>query len=53
MNNLERFKKALNWEPTILTYDFLDNRQIPIEHGGYDPAEPNSFEELIHVNGKA
>ena len=55
MNNLERFKKALNWEPTdhILTYDFLDNRQILIDHGGYDPAKSYSFEELIHVNGKA
>lgn len=55
MNNLERFKKALNWEPTdrILTYDFLDNRHILIEHGGYDEAREYSFEELMDINGKA
>ncbi len=55
MNNLDRFKKAINWEPTdrILTYDFLDNREILIQHGGFDPSKDYSFEELIHVNGKA
>lgn len=55
MNNLERFKKAINWEPTdrILTYDFLDNREILIQHGGYDTSKEYSFEELIHINGKA
>ena len=55
MNNLERFKKALDWEPIdrIQTYDYLDCRQILIEHGGYDASRPYSFEELIEVNGKA
>jgi uroporphyrinogen-III decarboxylase len=55
MNNLERFKKAINWEPIdrILTYDFLDNRHILIEYGGYDESQNHSFEELIHINGKA
>jgi uroporphyrinogen-III decarboxylase len=55
MNNLERFKKAINWEPTdrILTYDFLDNRHILSEHGGYDETREYSFEELIDINGKA
>lgn len=55
MNNIERFKKAINWEPTdrILTYDFLDNKQILIEHGGYDESQDYSFEELIEINGKA
>jgi len=55
MNNLERFKKAINWEPTdrILTYDFLDNHQILIQHGGYDPSRSYRFEELIDVNGQA
>jgi len=55
MNNLARFKKAINWEPTdrILTYDFLDNRQILIQHGGFDPSRDYSFEELIEINGKA
>lgn len=55
MNNLERFKKAINWEPIdrLLTYDFLDNRHILIEHGGYDETREYSFEELIDINGKA
>jgi hypothetical protein len=55
MNNLERFKKALNWEPVdhIMTYDFLDNRHILIEYGGYDPSREYTFEELIHINGRA
>lgn len=55
MNNLERFKKAIQWEPTdrVLTYDYLDCRQILIEHGGYDPSRPYGFEELIEVNGTA
>ena len=38
MNNLERFKKALNWEPIdrLMTYDYLDNREILVQHGGFD-----------------
>jgi hypothetical protein len=52
MNNLERFKKALNWEPIdrILTYDYLDNKQILIDHGGYDENRTYNFEELVEVN---
>jgi uroporphyrinogen-III decarboxylase len=55
MNNLERFKKAINWEPIdrLLTYDFLDNRKILIKHGGYDVSRSYSFEELIEVNARA
>ena len=55
MNNLERFKKALNWEPIdhLMTYDFLDNSHILLDHGGYDPARTYTFEELIEVNARA
>lgn len=55
MNNLERFSKAINWEDTdrILTYDFLDNKHILAECGGYDETREYSYEELTHVNGKA
>ncbi len=55
MNNLESFKHTLDWEPAdrILTYDFLDNKQILVEHGGYDESKTYTFEELIHINGKA
>lgn len=55
MNNLERFKKALNWETSdrILTYDFLDNRRILAEYGDYDESRTYSFEELMAINGRA
>lgn len=55
MSNLERFKKALDWEPIdrLLTYDFLDNKQILVTHGGYDETREYNFEELIEINGKA
>ncbi len=55
MDNLERFKLALDWKPIdrLLTYDFLDNRQILVERGGFDAARTYSFEELIEVNCRA
>ena len=55
MNNLERFKKAIDWQPVdrILTYDYLDCKQILLQHGDYDESRSYSFEELIEVNGKA
>lgn len=55
MNNLERFTAALYGQEIdrLLTYDFLDNRHILLEHGGYDPSRDYTFEELIHVNGRA
>lgn len=55
MNNLERFKKALDWEPIdqLLTYDFLDNRQILVQHGGYDSSRTYSYDALIEVNARA
>ena len=55
MNNLERFRKAINWEPVdrLQTYDFLDNRHILIDHGNFDPQRAYDFDELIAVNGVA
>lgn len=55
MNNLERFKKSIAWEPVdrIMTYDLLDNREILIRYGGFDPSKEYSFEELLEVNAKA
>ena len=55
MNNLERFKRAIDWQATdrILTYDYLDNKQILLQHGDYDERRSYSFEELIEINGKA
>lgn len=56
MQNLERFKKALNWEPVdrLLTYDYLDNREILVRYGGFDPSRTSySYEELVEVNARA
>ena len=55
MNNLERFKKALDWQPIdrLMTYDYLDNRQILVDYGGYDATRTYTFEELIEVNARA
>ncbi len=52
MNNLERFKKAVNWEPVdrILTYDYVDCAPL-IEHlGGYQPGRAYTWEELLETN---
>ena len=40
MNNRERFVRTIDWQPVdrILTYDLLDNSEILVQHGGYDPA---------------
>ena len=55
MNNLERFKQAIAWQATdrIMTYDLLDNQNILVEHGGYDPSRSYDFQELIEVNARA
>lgn len=55
MNNLERFKKGIEWSPIdrILTYDYLDNTQILIDYGNYDRTRHYSFEELVDLNARA
>src|SRR4029453_13314649 len=55
MRNLERFKRAVNWEPVdqILTYDFVDSYKLLTQCGGYDPSRTYTWEELIHVNARA
>ncbi len=55
MNNLERFKKAINWEPVdrIQTYDFLDCGPLLEAYGEYDPMRTYSWEQTIEVNAKA
>ncbi len=55
MKNLERFNKAIAWQPTdrIMTYDLLDNQEILVRYGGYDPARSYTFEELLEVNARA
>lgn len=55
MNNLERFKRAINWEPIdrILTYDFTDCEPILVHYGGYQKGRTYSWEEIIEVNARA
>ena len=55
MNNLERFRKTINWEPVdrLMTYDYLDNTNILRKYGGYDDSKAYSFEELVELNAQA
>ena len=55
MNNLERFTKAINWEPVdrILTYDFTDCRPLLEQLAGYDPARAYAWGEILEVNALA
>jgi len=55
MNNLERFKKALDWQPIdrLMTYDYLDNAKILEIYGGFDYNRTYSYEELVEVNARA
>ena len=52
MNNLERFTKAIHWEPVerILTYDFTDCSPLLEQLAGYDHARTYSWEEIMEVN---
>ncbi len=38
MNNLQRFAKAIHWQPVdrILTYDLADCEPMLVQLGGYD-----------------
>ena len=52
MNNLERFTKAINWEPVdrILTYDYVDSGPLIEQLGGYKPGCSYAWEELLEIN---
>ena len=52
MNNLERFKKAINWEPVdrILTYDFMDSGPLIEQLGGYQPGSQYTWDEVMDIN---
>jgi uroporphyrinogen-III decarboxylase len=55
MGNYERFVKAINWERTdrILTYDFVNNKELLARYGGYDGAKKYAFEQIVEINAKA
>jgi len=52
MNNLERFKKAINWEPVdrIMTYDFVDSGPLIEQLGGYQRGHPYSWKDVMEIN---
>jgi uroporphyrinogen-III decarboxylase len=55
MNNLERFTKAINWQPVdrILTYDFVDCEPLLVQCGGYDRSRTYTWDEILDVNARA
>ncbi|MGO8694735.1 MAG: uroporphyrinogen decarboxylase family protein [Rectinemataceae bacterium] len=52
MKNLERFTRVLERKPVdrVLTYDFVDNEELLMRHGGYDPSRKYGFEEMVELN---
>ena len=52
MTNLERFSLALDRQPVdrVLTWDFVDNQQVLVKHGGYDPSRTYTFEQIVEMN---
>jgi uroporphyrinogen-III decarboxylase len=55
MTNLERFTRALDRQPIdrVLTWDFVDNEQILVRHGGYDMNRTYTFEQIVEMNAKS
>ena len=55
MTNLERFTRALNREAVdrVLTWDFVDNEQVLVRYGGYDPSRKYSFEQIVEMNAQS
>ncbi|MGA2381375.1 MAG: uroporphyrinogen decarboxylase family protein [Spirochaetia bacterium] len=55
MKNLERFTRALNRDPVdrVLTWDFVDNEQVLVRYGGYDPSRKYTFEQIAEMNARA
>jgi len=55
VKNIECFSRALDRKPVdrILTYDFIDNEQVLVRHGGYDPSRSYSFDQIAEMNARA
>ena len=55
MNNLQRFAKAIHWQPVdrILTYDLADCEPMLVQLGGYDRSRSYTWEEILEVNALA
>jgi uroporphyrinogen-III decarboxylase len=55
MTNYERFVKVINWgrADRILTYDFVNNKELLTRYGGFDETKKYSFEQIVEINAKA
>jgi hypothetical protein len=55
MTNYERLCRTLGGESVdrLMTWDYIDNDEILIRHGGYDPTREYEFAELLELNIRA
>lgn len=55
MTNYERFVKAINRQrpDRILTYDFVNNKELLRRYGGLDESKEYAFEQIVEINAKA
>lgn len=54
MTNYERFVKTINRQQTdrILTFDFVNNKELLTRYGGFDESKKYSFEQIVEINAK-
>ncbi len=54
MTNYERFVKTINRQQTdrILTFDFVNNKELLTRYGGFDESIKYSFEQIVEINAK-
>ncbi|MHC4477108.1 MAG: uroporphyrinogen decarboxylase family protein [Planctomycetota bacterium] len=55
MKNSERFEKAVNFDAIdrVMTYDFVDNRKVLEQYGGFGGKSEYCFDELVEINARA
>jgi uroporphyrinogen-III decarboxylase len=55
MTNYERFVKTISMgrPDRILTYDFVNSKELLSKYGGYDNTKKYSFEQIVEINAKA
>ncbi|MGO9310519.1 MAG: uroporphyrinogen decarboxylase family protein [Spirochaetia bacterium] len=55
MTNLERFTRALDRESIdrLLTWDFVDNEEVLVRYGGYDPSRKYSITQIAEMNARS
>jgi uroporphyrinogen-III decarboxylase len=55
VTNIQRFASAVARQPVdrTLTYDLIDNAELLVRFGGYDPSKQYSFEEMAQLNARS